>query len=234
MTSRVITTTPIRSIPIHHRFSLGRNGQYGRLLTRGDGRVKGLSLRSWVRLPSRAGCVRSYTQLMATLNDRIGDVERDRALQALGVHYAHGRLDISEYEHRSELALSSQTKMELDSLFLDLPSPHYNRGLSTAVRQQEQFIQSPPQMVRELDPWDQPIGNSPLTLRKARKIGWLLAIAWIPMVGPIVDAILPGALVGFVTFLPTLLMIVMSILMKPNTPRYRVIAAETDRGKYPY
>lgn len=176
----------------------------------------------------------SYTQLMATLNDRVGDKERDRALQALGVHYAQGRLTIDEYEQRSDTALYAHTRGELDALFLDLPTPHYDRGLAVAMKEQERMADAAPRMVKELDPWDQPIGNGPLTLRKARKIGWLLALAWIVMFGPVLDAILPGALVTFFMFAPALLMVIFSIVMKPNVPRYRVVSSYHERDKYPY
>lgn len=171
---------------------------------------------------------------MATLNDRVGDKERDRALQALGVHYAHGRLNIDEYEKRSDQALYSHTRGELDALFLDLPTPHYDRGLAVAMKEQERMTYPAPRMVKELDPWDQPIGNGPLTLRKARKIGWLLAFAWIFMAGPVFDAILPSALVPFFMFAPALLMLIFSIVMKPNVPRYRVVSTYHERDKYPY
>lgn len=171
---------------------------------------------------------------MATLNDRVGDKERDRALQALGVHYAQGRLQLDEYEIRSDRVMDSHTRGELDALFFDLPSPHYDRGLAVAMREQEQMTYTPPQVVKELDPWDKPIGNGPLTLRKAKRIGWLVAIAWIVMVGPVLDAILPSPLVPFFIFAPSLAMIVLGVLMKPNVPRYRHVPVRHERGKYPY
>lgn len=171
---------------------------------------------------------------MATLNDRVGDNERDRALQALGVHYAQGRLQLDEYEKRSDIAMLSHTRMELDSLFVDLPTPHYDRGLAVAMREQERTAHTPPQYVKELDPYDQPIGNGPLTFRKVRKIGWLLAIAWIVMAGPVLDAILPGPIVPLFMFAPALCMLIFGIAMKPNVPRYRMVPTRQDRDPYPY
>lgn len=66
---------------------------------------------------------------MANFKHRIGDKERDAAVQALGVHFAQGRLQLDEYERRSDQALYSETFAELDEVFADLPLPRYDSAI---------------------------------------------------------------------------------------------------------
>ncbi|MFE0101576.1 DUF1707 domain-containing protein [Streptomyces sp. NPDC059009] len=54
---------------------------------------------------------------------RAGDAERDQAVEALGQHYAEGRLDARTYETRSAAALRATGVSELTALFTDLPAP---------------------------------------------------------------------------------------------------------------
>jgi len=58
---------------------------------------------------------------------RIGDVERDAAIAALGEHYAAGRITKEEYDERSGFALRARTAADLRPLFVDLP-PSGGRG----------------------------------------------------------------------------------------------------------
>ncbi len=55
---------------------------------------------------------------------RIGDVERNSAVTALGEHMTTGRIDLDEYGTRSALATSARTVGDLQALFADLPAPH--------------------------------------------------------------------------------------------------------------
>lgn len=55
---------------------------------------------------------------------RIGDVERNGAVTALGEHMATGRLDLDEYGTRSALANNARTVADVQVLFADLPAPH--------------------------------------------------------------------------------------------------------------
>lgn len=55
---------------------------------------------------------------------RIGDAERNAAVEALGEHMATGRLDLEEYGNRSATASTAKTVGELQTLFADLPAPH--------------------------------------------------------------------------------------------------------------
>ncbi|MDR0435549.1 MAG: DUF1707 domain-containing protein [Propionibacteriaceae bacterium] len=52
---------------------------------------------------------------------RIGDAERDRAVELLREHMVAGRLDATEFSVRTGQALTSRTQRELDRLFTDLP-----------------------------------------------------------------------------------------------------------------
>lgn len=54
---------------------------------------------------------------------RIGDAERERAVAALGEHYAVGRLTREEYDERCEAAWAARTGADLRPLFADLPGP---------------------------------------------------------------------------------------------------------------
>ena len=58
---------------------------------------------------------------------RIGDTERDRAVAALGDHFAAGRLTNEEFEQRIEQAIKARFNDDLEPLFVDLPhtvEPH--------------------------------------------------------------------------------------------------------------
>jgi hypothetical protein len=52
---------------------------------------------------------------------RISDGDREAAVQALGEHYATGRLDKAEFDQRSDQV---RTAREITPIFTDLPEPH--------------------------------------------------------------------------------------------------------------
>lgn len=52
---------------------------------------------------------------------RIGDAERERAVSALGEHFAVGRLTRDELDDRLERAWDAKTAADLQPLFVDLP-----------------------------------------------------------------------------------------------------------------
>ena len=54
---------------------------------------------------------------------RIGDAERDRAVESLQEHMAQGRLDRQEFDDRLTRALQARTAADLQPLFDDLPEP---------------------------------------------------------------------------------------------------------------
>lgn len=52
---------------------------------------------------------------------RIGDADRDRAVEQLREHHAAGRLDVTEFDERMGAALAAKTSADLTPLFDDLP-----------------------------------------------------------------------------------------------------------------
>lgn len=55
---------------------------------------------------------------------RIGDAEREAAIEKLGEHLASGYIDVDEYTERSGTAAAARIGADLDKLFTDLPGPH--------------------------------------------------------------------------------------------------------------
>jgi hypothetical protein len=58
---------------------------------------------------------------------RIGDEERNKAVELLSDHMAEGRLTQSEFNDRLGLVLNAKTAQELEPVFLDLPGPNPGR-----------------------------------------------------------------------------------------------------------
>jgi hypothetical protein len=56
-----------------------------------------------------------------TVPVRIGDAERDRAMAALGDHFAAGRLNKEEFDARVDQAMAARFDRDLQPLFADLP-----------------------------------------------------------------------------------------------------------------
>jgi hypothetical protein len=63
---------------------------------------------------------------------RIGDSERDKAVEYLREHLAQGRLDQTEFDERLTQALTARTQRDLDPLFSDLPGPRPGEALAPA------------------------------------------------------------------------------------------------------
>ena len=57
-------------------------------------------------------------------NIRIGDAERNSAMDALGEHLSSGRIDLDEFGTRSAQVSQARTVADLRALFVDLPAPH--------------------------------------------------------------------------------------------------------------
>jgi Domain of unknown function (DUF1707) len=58
---------------------------------------------------------------------RIGDEERNKAIQLLSDHLADGRLSQSEFNDRLGLVIHARTADDLEPVFLDLPGPNPGR-----------------------------------------------------------------------------------------------------------
>ncbi|QFZ23261.1 DUF1707 SHOCT-like domain-containing protein [Saccharothrix syringae] len=54
---------------------------------------------------------------------RIGDAEREQALELLGTHLGEGRLTVDEFGERSARVATARTRGDLLALFADLPAP---------------------------------------------------------------------------------------------------------------
>ncbi|MFC6089477.1 DUF1707 SHOCT-like domain-containing protein [Saccharothrix lopnurensis] len=54
---------------------------------------------------------------------RIGDAEREHALELLGAHLGQGRLTVDEFGERSARVATARTRGDLLVLFADLPAP---------------------------------------------------------------------------------------------------------------
>lgn len=65
---------------------------------------------------------------------RIGDAERDEALNRLGDHFAAGRLTREEFDERSETAMGARFDRDLEALFRDLPKAE--PSTTTVVRRE--------------------------------------------------------------------------------------------------
>ena len=65
---------------------------------------------------------------------RIGDAEREAAVEALGEHFAAGRLTKDEYDERAAVAWAARTNSDLWPLFLDLPRPVANGAKRSSGR----------------------------------------------------------------------------------------------------
>lgn len=132
----------------------------------------------------------------------IGDSERDSALEALGVHFAEGRLQLDEYERRTDQALYAETYDELDRVFMDLPLPRYDSVIEPY--RQDQAPNAAPKATghtwtRTTTPptgktrvWKRPFG---MGKGQAIFIGWLVTFALIALyaIGFVSAAALTGS-----------------------------------------
>lgn len=62
---------------------------------------------------------------------RIGDAERDRAVEYLREHMSVGRLTQEEFDERLTAALQAKTAADLEPLFFDLPPPKPGQDVGT-------------------------------------------------------------------------------------------------------
>ncbi|HZA74138.1 MAG TPA: DUF1707 domain-containing protein [Propionibacteriaceae bacterium] len=58
---------------------------------------------------------------------RIGDDERNKAVELLSEHLTHGRLTQTEFNDRLSIALQAKTPEDIEQLFEDLPGPNPGR-----------------------------------------------------------------------------------------------------------
>lgn len=58
---------------------------------------------------------------------RIGDEERNKAVELLSEHMAEGRLTQAEFNERLSIALGARTNDDIERIFEDLPGPNPGR-----------------------------------------------------------------------------------------------------------
>ena len=75
---------------------------------------------------------------------RVGNTDREAAIEALNQHWQAGRLDPAEHERRTTAAYAAVTKGDLDALFADLPGGDPATRTTPAALQGE-VVSSPPQ-----------------------------------------------------------------------------------------
>lgn len=63
---------------------------------------------------------------------RIGTADREKALDALSLHFSEGRLTVPEFDERSATIASAMTRGELDRVFVDLPAVSGTEAASVA------------------------------------------------------------------------------------------------------
>lgn len=175
---------------------------------------------------------------MADAFVRIGDPERSAATELLEGHLRAGRITSDDFNKRVQRIATCRTVRDLDQVMVgfqqlapvteltDLGQPHVEYG-ATATAQPGQPTR--PGWYEVLDPWDKPLGQSPLTLRKVRRIGWVVALTMSVFTAQPISALLPSALEAIVVFSPILLMLVVSFWMAPNEKKaYRWVANPID------
>lgn len=65
---------------------------------------------------------------------RVGNAEREKAVELLGEHWRAGRLDPTEHELRVTKARAAVTRGDLDALFADLPPISHAQESARTVR----------------------------------------------------------------------------------------------------
>ncbi|MDQ1717359.1 MAG: hypothetical protein QOE71_3717 [Pseudonocardiales bacterium] len=65
---------------------------------------------------------------------RIGNAEREQAVNLLGEHFASGRLDADEFDERVARAYRAKIEHDLQPLFADLPAPRPVRPVVPPAR----------------------------------------------------------------------------------------------------
>jgi hypothetical protein len=75
---------------------------------------------------------------------RIGNAERQQAMDALDVHMSAGRLDPDEYGERVAQASVARTTADLEPLFIDLPAPHATSATASSAQARPAQIPPPP------------------------------------------------------------------------------------------
>lgn len=98
----------------------------------------------------------------------IGHAERESAANALGEHFAAGRLDQHEFDERAGAAYAARTYADLDVLFTDLPKPHPARPADVPPHSDRPSWRWPPAAGKRGGGW-------PSNIQPGR---WLAGLPW--------------------------------------------------------
>jgi hypothetical protein len=96
---------------------------------------------------STIGCSATDVSVPERPELRVGDEVRNRVVDDLRVHFAAGRLNLTEFEERTSAALAAVTVADLQPLLRDLPDARIRTQSGPPVRQ-------PAPRVRSTEPWD--------------------------------------------------------------------------------
>jgi hypothetical protein len=148
------------------------------------------------------------TEQPGPLPQRIGDAERDKAVEYLRDHLAEGRLDQWEFDERLTKALTAKTQADLDPLFRDLPGPKPG-----AVAGAKSPFQAPPwQTAASRSMVPRPTPPVPTRAQRGGPLSVASSLAW-PIVIVAIIA-MGGNGLWWLISIP----IILSILAKQNQP----------------
>ena len=176
---------------------------------------------------------------MADAFVRIGDPERSAATELLEGHLRAGRITPEDFKGRVQRIARCRTVRDLDQVMVGFQHLAPQSGLSElgaipssptspGVEQAPSEQVFGPGWYEVIDPWDTPLGQSPLTLRKARRIGWVFALAMSTFTAAPLSLLFPSALEALIVFAPIAVMIVLSFWIAPNEKKtYRWVATPT-------
>lgn len=188
---------------------------------------------------------------MADAFVRIGDPERSAAAEQLEGHLRAGRITPEDFKRRVQRIATCRTVRDLDQVMVGFQSITHTPALADlggvaaggtiameptadSTVSEASTVPTGPGWYEVLDPWDKPLGQSPLTLRKARRIGWVLAIGMSVFTAEPLSLLFPSALEAIIIFSPILLMMVLSFWMAPNEQKaYRWVASPQDGKPIP-
>jgi hypothetical protein len=133
---------------------------------------------------------------------RIGDAERNSAMDALSEHLGKGRIDLDEFGTRSAQVTQARTAADLRALFVDLPLPHPTLPgpPSPAIGAPNHPIVTPPVAPTRPDDTRSPAQRTAAVLLAASGILSLILFfvvkTWIVFLIPALIAVVTSALWG--------------------------------------
>lgn len=176
---------------------------------------------------------------MDTPKQPVSDAQRVQALRFLGAHLDVGTISVDEFKLRTHRIAESTCVQDLDNAFIGLPVlPEYQGldpipSLSYPGKSQELSHNRDDELhlYEVLCPWDLALGRSPLTLRKVRHMGWVLATAMALFTFEPLSLFFHESLESLFFFTPLVVMLIASVLMAPSKPK---IYRRVDPPQHPH